>query len=200
MFKKRKQLTFFTILSEAIGVVQGAFKARCWAHIHPTPTTRPLRTHFSGRARLRPGAVAWSGCFRHTERLACPHPSCAVSPTRSDRTSHRTSDRTSRAAGSRTGRADAEPAGADAGLGFIASAQLLDAAFADRRVLSHVLDRALDGTEGELTNAKWADSGKCSADTALSVINDLLTRGVLGRLEGGVRGTSCMPNRPQSPV
>ena len=48
-----------------------------------------------------------------------------------------------------------------------------------------VLNRALDGMEGKLTNAKWAAIGPCSADTALRDITDLLARGVLGRLEGG---------------
>jgi Fic family protein len=56
-------------------------------------------------------------------------------------------------------------------------------------VLNHVLDRVLDGMEGKLTNAKWAKLGKCSADTALRDINDLLARGVLRRLEGGGRST-----------
>lgn len=50
-----------------------------------------------------------------------------------------------------------------------------------------VLNRVLDGMKGKLTNAKWAAIGKCSADTALRDINDLLARGVLRRLEGGVR-------------
>jgi Fic family protein len=56
-------------------------------------------------------------------------------------------------------------------------------------VLNYLLDRAQDGTEGKLTNAKWAAIGKCSADTALRDINDLLARGVLRRLEGGGRST-----------
>jgi len=50
-----------------------------------------------------------------------------------------------------------------------------------------VLNRVLDGMEGKLTNAKWAAMGKCSADTALRDINDLMERGVLRRLEGGGR-------------
>jgi Fic family protein len=45
------------------------------------------------------------------------------------------------------------------------------------------LNRVLDGMEGKLTNAKWAAMGKRSADTALRNINDLLARGVLGKLE-----------------
>jgi Fic family protein len=52
-----------------------------------------------------------------------------------------------------------------------------------------VLNRVLDGFEGKLTNAKWAALGKCSADTALRDINDLLARGVLRRLAGGGRST-----------
>ena len=42
-----------------------------------------------------------------------------------------------------------------------------------------MLNRVLDGIEGKLTNAKWAAMGKCSADTALRDINDLLVNGVL---------------------
>ena len=53
-----------------------------------------------------------------------------------------------------------------------------------------VLNRLLDGMDGKLTNAKWATLGKCSADTALRDINDLLARGVLRRLEGGGRNTA----------
>ena len=52
-----------------------------------------------------------------------------------------------------------------------------------------VLNRVLDGMEGKLTNAKWAALGKCSADTALRDINDLVARGVLRRLDGGGRST-----------
>ncbi len=52
-----------------------------------------------------------------------------------------------------------------------------------------VLNRVLDGFEGKLTNARWAAIGKCSADTALRDINDLLERGVLRKLEGGGRST-----------
>ena len=54
---------------------------------------------------------------------------------------------------------------------------------------TQVLNRVLDGFEGKLTNGKWAALGKCSADTALRDINDLLARGVLRRLEGGGRST-----------
>lgn len=54
---------------------------------------------------------------------------------------------------------------------------------------TRVLNLVLDGMESKLTNAKWATLGKCSADTALRDINDLLARGVLNKLEGGGRST-----------
>ena len=63
-----------------------------------------------------------------------------------------------------------------------------------------VLDRALDGMDGQLTNAKWAAIGKCSADTALRDINDLLARGVLRRLEGGGRNTAYGLVRSKDPT
>ena len=54
---------------------------------------------------------------------------------------------------------------------------------------TRVLNLVLDGMDGKLTNAKWATLGKCSADTALRDINDLLARGVLNKLAGGGRST-----------
>jgi len=64
-----------------------------------------------------------------------------------------------------------------------------------------VLNCVPDGMEGKLTNARRAAIGKCSADTALRDINDLLVRGVLGRRlgGGGVRGI-CWSNRALAPV
>ncbi|MBS0368634.1 MAG: Fic family protein [Proteobacteria bacterium] len=52
-----------------------------------------------------------------------------------------------------------------------------------------VLNRLLDGFEGKLTSSKWAAIAKCSADTALRDINDLLARGVLRKMAGGGRST-----------
>jgi Fic family protein len=52
-----------------------------------------------------------------------------------------------------------------------------------------VIKRVVDGFKHKLTNARWAALGKCSADTALCDINDLLARGVLRRLEGVGRST-----------
>lgn len=53
-----------------------------------------------------------------------------------------------------------------------------------------VLNRMLDGFEGKLTTSKWAAIAKCSPDTALRDINDMVARGVLRRLEAGGRSTS----------
>ena len=53
-----------------------------------------------------------------------------------------------------------------------------------------VINRMLDGFEGQLTNKKWAAIGKCSSDTALRDINDLMARGVLRRTQAAGRSTS----------
>ncbi|MDI9334209.1 MAG: Fic family protein [Cytophagales bacterium] len=50
-----------------------------------------------------------------------------------------------------------------------------------------VLNRLLDGFEGKLTNSKYAAIGKCSSDTALRDINELLALGLLMKLDGGGR-------------
>ena len=52
-----------------------------------------------------------------------------------------------------------------------------------------LLNRLLDGFDGKLTSSKWAAIAKCSPDTALRDINDLLACGVLRRMEGGGRST-----------
>lgn len=53
-----------------------------------------------------------------------------------------------------------------------------------------VLNRLLDGFDGKLTNSKWAAIAKCSPDTALRDINDLLVRGLLRKTGAGGRSTS----------
>ena len=52
-----------------------------------------------------------------------------------------------------------------------------------------LLNKLLDGFEGKLTSSKWATIAKCSPDTALRDINDLLTRGVLRKADAGGRST-----------
>jgi Fic family protein len=53
-----------------------------------------------------------------------------------------------------------------------------------------VLNRLLDGFEGKLTSSKWAALAKCSTDTALRDIQELVTQGVLQRSGAGGRSTS----------
>jgi Fic family protein len=53
-----------------------------------------------------------------------------------------------------------------------------------------MLNRLLDGFHGKLTSSKWASLAKCSQDTALRDIDDLVGRGVLEKDEAGGRSTS----------
>ncbi len=53
-----------------------------------------------------------------------------------------------------------------------------------------LVNRLLDGFEGKLTTSKWAAIAKCSPDTALRDITDLLARGVLRKSDAGGRSTS----------
>ena len=53
-----------------------------------------------------------------------------------------------------------------------------------------VLTRLLDGFEGKLTSSKWAAITKCSSDTALRDITDLLDHGVLVKSPAAGRSTS----------
>lgn len=52
-----------------------------------------------------------------------------------------------------------------------------------------LINSLLDGFEGKLTTSKWAVIAKCSADTALRDINDLLALGVLRKMDAGGRST-----------
>ncbi len=53
-----------------------------------------------------------------------------------------------------------------------------------------VLNRLLDGFEGKLTSSKWAKLAKCSQDTALRDIKELLDIGVLVKSDSGGRSSS----------
>jgi Fic family protein len=59
-----------------------------------------------------------------------------------------------------------------------------------------VINRLLDGFEGKLTSSKWAKLTKCSADTALRDINDLLEKKILAREQAGGRSTSYVLKLP----
>jgi Fic family protein len=53
-----------------------------------------------------------------------------------------------------------------------------------------MINRLLNGFEGKLTSSKWAKLEKCSQDTALRDIEDLLGKGVLMKESAGGRSTS----------
>jgi Fic family protein len=63
-----------------------------------------------------------------------------------------------------------------------------DKPFNERQRL--VLNRLLNGFEGELTSSKWARVAKCSQDTAGRDIDDLVKRGILKKNPAGGRSTS----------
>ncbi|MFC0218680.1 Fic family protein [Pseudochelatococcus lubricantis] len=62
------------------------------------------------------------------------------------------------------------------------------AAFNDRQ--RDMLNRLLNGFEGKLTTSKWAAIEKCSQDTALRDIDDLVGRDILRKEPAGGRSTS----------
>lgn len=59
----------------------------------------------------------------------------------------------------------------------------------------NLVNRLLDGFEGKLTSSKWASIAKCSPDTALRDINELMALGVLKKSDSGGRSTSYELNR-----
>ena len=59
------------------------------------------------------------------------------------------------------------------------------------------VNRLLDGFEGNLTTSKWAKLTKCSQDTALRDITDLVNRQILSKDQAGGRSTNyslCLPH------
>ena len=53
-----------------------------------------------------------------------------------------------------------------------------------------MLNNILDGFEGKLTSSKWAKIAKCSKDTAIRDINDLIRKNILQKEEAGGRSTN----------
>ncbi|SEN00668.1 Fic family protein [bacterium A37T11] len=53
-----------------------------------------------------------------------------------------------------------------------------------------MLNKLLDGFEGKLKSSKWAKIAKCSADTALRDIKDLIDKGILQQEQQGGRSTN----------
>lgn len=68
--------------------------------------------------------------------------------------------------------------------------QLAGTRLNDRQI--KLLNKLLEGFEGKLTSSKWASIAKCSQDTALRDITDLLERGVLRKSEASGRSTSYL--------
>jgi Fic family protein len=62
------------------------------------------------------------------------------------------------------------------------------ALFNDRQ--RKIINRLLNGFEGKLTSSKWAKLAKCSQDTALRDIGDLVRKRVLVKDAGGGRSTT----------
>lgn len=53
-----------------------------------------------------------------------------------------------------------------------------------------LLNKLLDGFEGKLTSSKWAKIAKCSKDTAIRDINDLIDKNILQKEAAGGRSTN----------
>jgi Fic family protein len=53
-----------------------------------------------------------------------------------------------------------------------------------------MLNKLLDGFEGKLQSSKWAKIAKCSRDTALRDVKDLIEKGILKQEESGGRSTN----------
>ena len=53
-----------------------------------------------------------------------------------------------------------------------------------------MLNKLLDGLDGKLQSSKWSKITKCSSDTALRDIKDLIEKGILQQEKGGGRNTN----------
>lgn len=72
-----------------------------------------------------------------------------------------------------------------------------DTSFNDRQRL--MLNKLLEGLEGNLTSSKWAKIAKCSQDTALRDILDLVNHGILAKNPDGGRSTSYSLTQADAP-
>jgi len=52
------------------------------------------------------------------------------------------------------------------------------------------LNKLLDGFDGKLTSSKWVKIAKCSKDSAVRDINDLIEKGILQKERAGGRSTN----------
>lgn len=58
----------------------------------------------------------------------------------------------------------------------------------ERQIL--LINKLLDGFDGKLTSSKWAKISKCSSDTALRDIQDLINKDILQKEQAGGRSTN----------
>ena len=58
-----------------------------------------------------------------------------------------------------------------------------------------LINKLFDGFDGKLTSSKWAKIAKCSADTALRDIQDLINKNILKKETAGGRSTSYVLKR-----
>jgi Fic family protein len=61
-----------------------------------------------------------------------------------------------------------------------------------------LINKLLDSFDGKLTSSKWAKIAKCSKDTAIRDINDLIEKEILRKEEAGGRSTNYKLNRNAS--
>jgi len=53
-----------------------------------------------------------------------------------------------------------------------------------------LLNKLMDGFEGKLTSSKWAKIAKCSKDSAIRDINDLIEKNILRKESESGRSTN----------
>ena len=64
----------------------------------------------------------------------------------------------------------------------------IDTAINDRQ--RKLLNKIMDGFEGKLTSSKWAKIAKCSKDSTVLDMNDLIEKGILQKEAAGGRSTN----------
>jgi len=57
-----------------------------------------------------------------------------------------------------------------------------------------IINKLFDAFEGKLTTSKWAKINKCSPDTALRDIQDLINKNILMKEDAGGRSTNYLLN------
>jgi Fic family protein len=63
-----------------------------------------------------------------------------------------------------------------------------------------IIDRMLNGMEGKMTSSKWGKMAKCSKETAIRDIQDLIGKTILIKEGAGGRSTSYILNEVTSSI